>query len=168
FIILTAALTTMNGAMYGVTQVMYSLGKGRFAPTFLSKLSKRDVPIYALLISSFGLLVAVVLSYILPKDVYEYITSATGFIQFFNWIIILYTFIRYRPMLKKKNPDYFECQKHGFPLRPWFTIILLTAVLLSTLIVPKQAIGFFGGLILLIAIFTFYLIAKKLNLFDKW
>ncbi|MGJ7045647.1 amino acid permease [Thermoanaerobacterium thermosulfurigenes] len=168
FIILTAALTTMNGAMYGVTQVMYSLGKGRFAPTFLSKLSKRDVPIYALLISSFGLLVAVVLSYILPKDVYEYITSATGFIQFFNWIIILYTFIKYRPMLKKKNPDYFECQRRGFPIRPWLTIILLTAVLLSTLIVPKQAIGFFGGLILLIAIFAFYLIAKKLNLFDKW
>jgi amino acid transporter, AAT family len=168
FVILTAALTTMNGAMYGVTQVMYSLGKGRFAPTFLSKVTKRDVPIYALLFSSVGLLIAVILSYILPKDVYEYITSATGFIQFFNWIIILYTFIKYRPILRDKNHEYFECQKHSFPLRPWFTIILIIAVLLSALVVPKQAIGFFGGLILLIIILLLYFIAKNLDLFGKW
>ncbi|SNX55120.1 amino acid permease [Thermoanaerobacterium sp. RBIITD] len=168
FVILTAALTTMNGAMYGVSQVMYSLGKGRFAPTFLSKLTKRDVPIYALLFSSIGLLIAVILSYILPKDVYEYITSATGFVQFFNWIIILYTFIRYRPMLKKKNPSYFECQKSGFPIRPWLTIVLISIVLLSTLIVPKQAIGLLGGVLLLCIILVLFFIANKFDLFDKW
>lgn len=168
FIILTAALTTMNGAMYGVTQVLYSLGQGRFAPTFLTKKTKRDVPIYALILSSIGLGIAVVLSYILPKDVYEYITSATGFVQFFNWIIILYTFIRYRPILKEKNPNYYSCSKFGFPIKQWITITLIAIVLFSTLTVPKQAVGFFGGLTLLFVITIFYAISKKLKLFDTW
>lgn len=168
FIILTAALTTMNGAMYGVTQVLYSLGQGRFAPTFLTKKTKRDVPIYALLLSSIGLGIAVILSYILPKDVYEYITSATGFVQFFNWIIILYTFIKYRPMLVKNNPDYYACSKAGFPIKQWITILLLVIVLLSTLTVPKQTFGFFGGLILLCFLLLLYFISKRLKLFDIW
>ncbi|ADH60584.1 amino acid permease-associated region [Thermoanaerobacter mathranii subsp. mathranii str. A3] len=158
FVILTAALTTMNGAMYGVTQVLYSLGQGRFAPTFLTKKTKRDVPIYALALSSFGLFLAVVLSYILPKNVYEYITSATGFIQFFNWIIILYTFIKYKPIM-----GYTSSSK-----KEWFTIILLVIVLFSSLLIPKQSIGFFGGTIILLSLFFLYYISKKLNLFDVW
>nr|WP_244262626.1 amino acid permease [Thermoanaerobacter siderophilus] len=44
FVILTAALTTMNGAMYAVTQVLYSLGQSRFAPTFLTKKQKEMYP----------------------------------------------------------------------------------------------------------------------------
>lgn len=158
FVILTAALTTMNGAMYAVTQVLYSLGQGRFAPTFLTKKTKRDVPIYALALSSFGLFIAVILSYILPKDVYEYITSATGFVQFFNWIIILYTFIKYKPVMGNTSSSKKE----------WFTIMLIWIVLSSSLLIPKQSVGFVGGIIILLIIFFLYYITKKLNLFDVW
>lgn len=168
FIILTASLTTMNGSMYGVTQVMYSLGKGKYAPTFLSKLTKKNVPIYALIFSSIGLFLAVILSYILPKNVYEYITSATGILQFSNWALILYTFIRYRPMLLKKNIDYLKCMKKGFPFRPLLTIALIGVVIISTILVPKQAIGLLAGFIIIILILLLYFIAQKLDLFDKW
>ncbi|QSZ27858.1 amino acid permease [Aceticella autotrophica] len=168
FVILTAALTTMNGAMYAVTQILYSLGKGRFAPTFLSKKTRKDVPIYALFMSSFGLFIAVILSYVLPKDVYEYITSATGIIQFFNWIIILYTFIKYMPMLRNKNPDYFKYHKHKSPIKSWITIILIITVMLSTLTVPKQTIGLIGGIVLLCLIFILYFVSSKIKLFDIW
>ncbi|WP_256201261.1 hypothetical protein [Thermoanaerobacter thermocopriae] len=116
------------------------------------------MPIYALALSSFGLFLAVVLSYILPKNVYEYITSATGFIQFFNWIIILYTFIKYKPIM-----GYTSSSK-----KEWFTIILLVIVLFSSLLIPKQSIGFFGGTIILLSLFFLYYISKKLNLFDVW
>jgi len=158
FVILTAALTTMNGAMYAVTQVLYSLGQSRFAPTFLTKKTKRDVPIYALALSSFGLFIAVILSYILSKDVYEYITSATGFVQFFNWIIILYTFIKYKPVMGNTSSSKKE----------WFTIMLIGIVLSSSLLIPKQSVGFVGGIIILLIIFFLYYITKKLNLFDVW
>ncbi|AIS52066.1 gamma-aminobutyrate permease-like transporter [Thermoanaerobacter kivui] len=166
FVILTAALTTMNGAMYAVTQVLYSLGQGRFAPTFLTKKTKRDVPIYALLLSSLGLFIAVILSYVLPKDVYEYITSATGFVQFFNWIIILYTFIKYKPIMEEKSPN--SDNRSQYFVNPWITIALIAITLLSTLFVPKQRIGFIGGIALLLIILTLYIAAKKLELFDKW
>ncbi|MGB9680350.1 MAG: amino acid permease [Thermoanaerobacteraceae bacterium] len=158
FVILTSALTTMNGAMYAVTQVLYSLGKGRFAPSFLTVKTKRDVPLYALFLSSTGLLIAIILSYILPKDVYEYITSATGFIQFFNWIIILYTFIKYKPKMNYSTSSFMQ----------WITIFLIGIVLFSSVFVPKQAIGFFGGLLILTFLILAYFIANKLDLFNKW
>jgi len=160
FVILTAALTTMNGAMYGVTQVLYSLGQGRFAPTFLTKKTKRDVPIYALALSSIGLFIAVVFSYLLPKDVYECITSATGFVQFFNWVIILYTFIKYKnPTLNKQAKDVFFS---------WIAIYLIFITLLGTIFVPKQRVGFIGGITILTLFYLFYFIAQKIKLFDRW
>jgi L-asparagine transporter-like permease len=100
FVILSAALTTMNAAMFGVTRVLFSLGQGEWAPTIFTRENSRGVPVYALGASSMGLTLAVVLSYLLPKDVYEYITSATGFMQFFNWGIIL---LAYMAFLKKRQ-----------------------------------------------------------------
>ncbi|MGB9780586.1 amino acid permease [Caldanaerobacter sp.] len=160
FVILTAALTTMNGAMYGVTQVLYSLGQGRFAPTFLTTKNKKDVPVYALALSSTGLFIAVILSYLLPKDVYEYITSATGFVQFFNWIIILLTYINYKnPNLKKSSKDI---------LLSWTAIFLIALTLSGTLLVPKQRVGFIGGFAILFIFSLIFYIAQRTKLFDRW
>lgn len=100
FVILTAALTTMNAAMFSVTRVLFSLGQGEWAPSIFTKENSRGVPVYALRVSSIGLTIAVVLSYLLPVDVYEYITSAAGFILFFNWEIILLAFMVF---LKKRR-----------------------------------------------------------------
>jgi len=100
FVILTAALTTMNAAMFGVTRVLFSLGQGEWAPSIFTKENSHGVPVYALGVSSIGLTLAVVLSYLLPKDVYEYITSAAGFLQFFNWGIII---LAYMAFLKKRR-----------------------------------------------------------------
>ncbi|MDI3481551.1 MAG: aromatic amino acid transport protein AroP [Tepidanaerobacteraceae bacterium] len=100
FVVLTAALTTMNAAMFSVTQVLFSLGQGEWAPEFFTIKNSRGIPIYALGASSIGLALAVVLSYLLPGDVYEYITSAAGFMLFFNWEIILLAFMAF---LKKRR-----------------------------------------------------------------
>ncbi|MCR4429441.1 MAG: amino acid permease [Tepidanaerobacteraceae bacterium] len=100
FAILTAALTTMNAAMFSVTRVLFSLGQGEWAPSIFAKENSRGVPVYALGASSIGLAVAVILSYLLPADVYEYITSAAGFMLFFNWEIILLAFMAF---LKKRQ-----------------------------------------------------------------
>lgn len=104
FVILTAALTTMNAAMFGVTRVLFSLGQGEWAPSIFTKENSHGVPVYALGVSSIGLTLAVVLSYLLPRDVYEYITSAAGFMQFFNWGIILLAYIAF---LKKRRVSSF-------------------------------------------------------------
>lgn len=87
FVILTAALSTMNAAMYAVTRVLFSIAENKQAPEILTVKSDNGVPIYALAASSLGLGLAVVLSYLLPDKVYEYVTSAAGFILFLTGLL---------------------------------------------------------------------------------
>ncbi|MDI3533798.1 MAG: amino acid transporter, family [Thermosediminibacterales bacterium] len=164
FVILTAALSTMNAAMYAVTQVLFSLGKGDFAPSIFEKKSKNGVAIYALAASSLGLGLAVVLAYLLPETVYEYITSAAGFVLFFNWIIILLTHIRYRPILEKKFSKELRFKMWGYPYTSWITIFLIGGVLLSTLLSAREMVGFFGGVLIILLLLASYSFAKKLKL----
>lgn len=169
FIILTAALTTMNAAMYAVTQVLFSLGQGEFAPTLLAKENKRGIPIYALIATSMGLIIAITLSYILPKAVYEYITSSAGIIQFSNWIIILMTHIKFRKYIDEKGmKDKLTFKAKGYPLLSWIGLIGVLLVILSSLVVPRERIGFIVGIVIILFLFIFYSVAKRINLFEKW
>lgn len=162
FIILTAALSTMNAAMYGVTQVLFSLGQGRFAPSMLAKTNRRGVAVNALAASSIGLAVAVLLAYLLPGRVYEYITSAAGFMQFSNWIIILLTQIYYRPKLEKMVQGGLKLKMWGYPFTSWLTVGLLTVVLLTTLLSPGQRVGFFTGTGIILALAAAYRLTRHM------
>ncbi len=164
FIILTAALSTMNAAMYAVTRVLFSLGKGDYAPTFLIKTNNRGVAYVALAASSIGLALAVVLSYVLPDTVYQHVTSSAGFILFFNWILILLTHIYYRPILIKKYE--LKHKAWGYPYTSWAAVFALIGILLSTVLSPVTRIGFLGGLTIIILLSVFYFFAKKSGYID--
>lgn len=158
----------MNAAMYAVTEDLVTLGQGRYAPTLFTKRNRRGSPIWALLASSAGLAIAVIIAYLLPKNVYEYITSAAGFMVFFNWILILLTHIKYRPIVLKQNPQCLKYRMWGYPYTSWITIILLIITLLSPLFSPIRRISLLIGVLIVIAFTIFYWIANKIELFDRW
>ncbi|GAB6137259.1 amino acid permease [Halanaerobaculum tunisiense] len=154
FVILTAALSTMNAAMYAVTRVLFSIAQNDQAPEYLTVKNKRGVPIYALLVSSLGLGLAVLLSYLLPEKVYEYVTSAAAFILFFNWIIILISQLRYRPRLQETGQLKFKMK--GYPYTSWLTIGLLIMILGSSVLVFHQLVGLIVGLVVISGLFVIY------------
>ncbi|SDC11510.1 MULTISPECIES: amino acid permease [unclassified Candidatus Frackibacter] len=158
FVILTAALSTMNAAMYAVIRVLASLAEAEEAPLFLKTRNEDGVPIYALLVSSAGLIIAIIMSFLLPDKVYEYITSAAGFIIFFNWIIILASQIKYRPLLEENFSDTLKFKMWGYPYSSWGTIILVAAILVFSSFNPDQLIGLIGGLIIISVLSIFYFI----------
>lgn len=88
-VIISAAFSTMVGALFGVTNVMVSLANDLDAPVILAWRNKRGVPVFALLSTGIGLVFAIVLSFLLPHTVYEYLATAAGVMLILNWIIIL-------------------------------------------------------------------------------
>ncbi|MBM7622864.1 amino acid permease [Sporohalobacter salinus] len=158
FVILVAALSAMNAAMYAVTRVLASLAEAEEAPAILADKNEDGVPFYALLASSGGLVLAVIMSFLLPEKVYEYITSAAGFILFFNWIIILFSQLKYRPILEKKFRDNFKFKMKGYPYSTWATIIVIIAILLGSAQNFEQLVGLLGGIIIILILTVFYFI----------
>ena len=101
FIVLTAALSTMNANLYACTRMMFSLAKSEFAPAALGKLSKKGVPLPALIISSFGLIIAILLNVTDPKA-YQTLFGIAIFGGISTWMIIFLTYFRYLRLKTKR------------------------------------------------------------------
>ena len=66
FVVVTAALSSMNTNLYLSSRMMFSLARGGFAPRWLGKLTARGTPLAATLVSGLGVLVAALISFLSP------------------------------------------------------------------------------------------------------
>ena len=67
FVVLTAALSSINCNFYLVTRMMFSLARGGYAPGVFGNVSRQGTPVNALLISTFGLALATVMAALYPR-----------------------------------------------------------------------------------------------------
>jgi L-asparagine transporter-like permease len=126
-LIISAAFSTMVGALFAVTNVMVSLANDQDAPQILSQRNARGVPLYALSLTAAGLGIAVFLSFLLPQTLYEYLTTAAGVILILNWFIILGS------QLKNHITYMAHQEKNGFslPAFPYSSYAAMAVIIIT-------------------------------------
>lgn len=92
--IIIAGFSTMAASLFAVTSMLVTLSEDGDAPKFFSKKGKLKVPPYALGLTICGLITSIILSFVMPDTVYEYITTAAGLMLLYNWFFILISFPR--------------------------------------------------------------------------
>lgn len=158
FVVLSAALSSMNTAMYGVSRMLYSLARDGLAPSGLSRVNRRGIPLNAIAVSSLVLAGAAALAYLLPRQAFIYITSSSGFVSMFNWATIAATHLRYRPMLERRLPDGLEHRTFGFPWTSRLGLVLVVGVILTVPLAPGQWVGLaLGSTLFIVLAGTYYL-----------
>jgi len=96
FVVLTAAVSVYNSAIYSNSRMLFSLAENSEAPRFLTKLSSRKVPTNGILISSGITLIAVILNYALPGKVFMYLMSVVTGAVVISWALIVLTHLKFR------------------------------------------------------------------------
>lgn len=95
FVVISAALSSMNTNIYLCSRMLFSLSRGGYAPAFLGKLSARGSPTAAILTSGLGILCAAAASVVTPLA-YNYLFGIALFGGISVWIIILASHIAFR------------------------------------------------------------------------
>lgn len=142
-VIMSAAISTMLATMYGVARMLQSLAEEGQAPAILKQVARTGQPRNALLASSVAMLVGVILSFVLPKAVYLFLISASGFAYIFSYLAILASQLVLR---KKMGCPTVGCQMPGYPYLTWLGILLLLLVVAAMPMVPGQGAGLVMGL----------------------
>lgn len=96
FVVLTAAVSVYNSAIYSNSRMLYGLAKSGNAPKFFEKLSSRGVPVNGILISSGITLLAAVLNWLLPDEVFMYMMSIVTGAVVISWAMIVLTHLKFR------------------------------------------------------------------------
>ncbi|AZR72911.1 hypothetical protein BBF96_05605 [Anoxybacter fermentans] len=160
FVVITAALSSMNSGLYTSSRMLYSLAKSGFTPPILGKVNeKTKVPTYAVLASTFFLYVGVLVYYISPESAFLYITGISAFGFMFIWMLISITHIFYRPILEERAKGELEYKMPGYPYTSWLAAILLVGVLITLWFIPEQRIGIYSGIGWLVLITGYYFLS---------
>jgi L-asparagine transporter-like permease len=151
-IIISAAFSTMVGALFAVTNILVSLAEDEDAPLVLARRTPRGVPVPAMSLTATGLLIAIIMSFLLPATVYEYLATAAGVMLILNWIIILGAQIKNRPAYMRSS-GFVRYSMRGYPLTSYLAIGIIVLTISGALLHPAQRIGVLVSLVLAAAIY---------------
>lgn len=127
FVVLTAAMSATNSAIFSTSRSLYSLARSGNAPKRLGKLSNKAIPKNALTLSSSILFIVVIFNYFMPKHVFVIISTISTINFIMVWMIIMWAHIVYRK-INKNNLGKFKLP--GYPFTSWLTLIFYLIVLI--------------------------------------
>ncbi|MBD5069987.1 MAG: amino acid permease [Lactobacillus sp.] len=126
FVVLTAALSACNSAIFSTSRTLFVLASSGQAPKRMAKISNRSVPVSSLVFSSSVLFVIVVLNYILPSSIFEIISGVATVSFIFVWIILVWCHYKYRQQNPTKKSVF---PMPLYPVSNFVTIFFFIAVL---------------------------------------
>ncbi len=132
FVVLTAALSSMNCNLYMATRMIFSLSRAGYAPEGLGRVTHKGTPFAALLFSAGGLLAAVVLAYSFPGSAYIYMLGISLFGGLFAWLMIFVTHLRFRKHWDARTDRTLPVRVKYFPYTTIVGGVAVLAVLVST------------------------------------
>jgi amino acid transporter, AAT family len=127
FVVISAALSSMNTNIYLCSRMLFSLSRGTYAPGYLGKLSANGTPVGAILTSGACILIAASVSKITPLA-YNYLFGIAIFGAIIVWMFILASHISFR---RRHDPAKLPVRTPFFPYVQIAALLLLAAILLT-------------------------------------
>src|SRR5947209_12647971 len=144
FVVLTAALSSAVANLYFGARLAYSLSRGGYLPAVLCRLSKKGMPVVAVLTSAGGMAAALVLSEYFKDSLFVFMIGLSTFGALFAWGMTLLTHLAFRRYHQLHAKSYLQLGPAG----PWASLAGLAAVLavmLGTWWVPGFRITLLAG-----------------------
>ena len=160
FVVLTAALSSAVANLYFGARLAFSLARGGYLPAILGRLSKKGMPVVAVLTSAGGMAAALVLSERFKDSLFVFMVGLSTFGALFAWLMTLLTHLAFRRFQERNARPYLRLGPRG----PWLSLAGLggvLAVLLSTWWVPGFRITLQAGVPWLALVTTGYWIWSR-------
>src|SRR5215472_12643253 len=145
FVVLTAALSSAVANLYFGARLAFSLARGGYLPPILGRLSRKNMPVVAVVVTGAGILAALVLSKYFQDSLFVFMIGLSSFGALFAWLMTLLTHLAFRRYHLRHAKPYLRLGPAG----PWASLLGLVAVLavmLSTWWVPGFRITLLAGL----------------------
>jgi amino acid transporter, AAT family len=159
FIVLTAALSGANAALYVSSRMLFSLARTGWAPAVLGRLNAAGSPKLALLASSYGIVVALALEKWAPKDAFVSILGAALVGLLLSWLVSLAAHMRFRQRLSANQLAALPMRS---PLGAWGSALGFVLIILAFLETGwKSHLTLISGAAYMVALTAAYFLLKK-------
>lgn len=153
-VLIIAGFSTMVASLYAVITILTTLAEDHDAPAVLVKKGKMKVPFPALLFLTSGLVITIVIGFLMPEKIFEYLITAAGLMLIYNWLFILVTYWKLMELTKWGHV------KNGMGM------LLIAVTVSGTLGEKTSRLGFYVSLlfIVLISVATWIVVKRQKNI----
>lgn len=153
-VLIIAGFSTMVASLYAVVTILTTLAEDHDAPAVLAKKGKMKVPFPALLFLTSGLVITIVIGFLMPEKIFEYLITAAGLMLIYNWLFILVTYWKLMELTKWGHV------KNGMGM------LLIAVTVSGTLGEKTSRLGFYVSLlfIVLISVATWLVVKRQKNI----
>ena len=141
----------------------YSLAQQGQAPRAFA-VTSGGVPRRALLVSVVALLIGVLLNYLVPEQVFVWVTSIATFGAIWTWAMILLAQLKFRRGLSQAERDKLTFRMWLFPLSSYLAMAFLVLVVGLMAYFPDTRIALYIGpafLVMLVVLYHLFKLAPK-------
>lgn len=170
-VILTAAISVYNSAMYSNSRTLFALAKSGNGPSVFKHLSATGVPLAGILFTSGLTLVAVMLNYLIPNEVFESLLSLSVSCIIICWFMIAATHYKYRQHhIKNGTADQLKFKAFWYPIINFISMAFLIyiAVAMFTMGGTMRISVYLIPVWLIILYIGFKILSKKNIESGKW
>lgn len=156
FVVLTAALSSLNAGLYTTGRTLRSMALAGSAPRMARKMTRRGVPVGGIAITAFVALLGVPLNYLMPGDMFEIVLSVAAVGIIVAWATIIACQLKLQRLSRQGSLVRPSFRLIGAPYTGYATLLFLGVVLVmvfvespATLVVTAVCstmicIGWFG------------------------
>ncbi|NMM98004.1 amino acid permease [Bifidobacterium sp. DSM 109959] len=140
FVVLTAVLSAANSGLYVCSRMVWSLAKERLIPVRFAKTNFHGVPVWAVLFSMAGSLLALLSSVVAASTVYLVLVAVSGLATLVVWFSVCVCHIRFRHEWAQAGHSVSELgyRAPGFPVLPWLAIVMCIGALVLVVLDETQ------------------------------
>lgn len=139
-VLIIAGFSTMVGSLYAVITILITLAEDHDAPASLAKKGNMKIPFLAFLFLASGLIITIVIGFLMPEKIFEYLVTAAGLMLIYNWLFILVT---YRKLMELSKWEH---------AKTYIGILLIVMTVSGTLGEKTSRLGFFVSLLFIVII----------------
>lgn len=161
-VIFTAVISVLNSGLYSASRMLAALSAEGFAPKIIAKKTKTGVPVFALLASTLGGVVATIVNFAAPDSgVFDFIMNSAGLVALFVYVFIALTQMNMR---RKMTPEEVSQLKLKMWLFPWLNILLIAGIVFVFIVMLTSESGrtqVYTSLIATVVLIVLWPLAKK-------
>lgn len=160
-VVLSAAISVYNSAIYSNSRMLYGLSDKGDAPAILHRLSHRGVPVTGTLISSGITFIIVIMNYLFPSQVFMYLFAVVIISAVINWVSITVTHMKFRQHCIKTGHPVPHFHSWLYPWMNYFCLAFLAGVIFMMTQIPDMQMAVWALPVWLLVLYAGYRFKKS-------
>ncbi|OCA82051.1 amino acid permease [Pseudobacillus wudalianchiensis] len=162
-VVVTAVLSCLNSGIYTASRMLFALGDKGDAPRWMMDVTKSGVPLKAILTCTIFGFLSVIMAFISPDTVFQFLLNSSGAIAIFVYLLIAISQLRLRKKIEREMPERLKLRMWAYPYLTIGSILAMVAIIGSMAFNASTRSQLILSLLSAIIVALFYVIKANIE-----